>query len=290
MKKLDNRPFHPLFLPKEGDADFAPPSDFDSVSIFITRFSANGPEEAPRDYLLSEIPNRQTLFEMFGGGRYELEARTNLGQFYARRGLSLAGPSKPLVAPPPKDETQPSPGAPNDLGAIAGMMGGQGGGAVAALASGNPMALLMMVLLQQGERAEARAERQAMQSIETLKVMATMFGGNRSGTDPAIASVFASMTDLVKSQHQAASAPQQLAPQQTIDQEIERATKIVKLVRSMDPKAKEESLGEFIKELMPHVQPFLPLIFGGGANGALPVGTEMAGAEGMGEAVGAAVG
>lgn len=280
------RPFHPLFRPKEGDSleDFSPPTDFESYFMIIARTGGvNGPEEAPREYTLAEIPDRETLVAMFGGGRYELEARTAKGQFYARRWLQIDAPPKPFVMQTPKEEPQQPQQQGGDLGAIAGVLGG--GANLLALAN-NPTALLLFVLMQSSERAEARAERQAVaaqqSSVEMFKALALIMGGRSSGTDPAIAQVFASMTDLVKSERVAAAqaqaaASQQLVPPRTFEEEIERAAKMVKMLRAMDPKAKEESLGDIIKEIAPYLQPFLPQILAGaGANGALAEGTAAA--------------
>jgi len=284
------RPFHPLFRPKEGDSleDFSPPTDFESYFMIIARTGGvNGPEEAPREYTLAEIPDRETLVAMFGGGRYELEARTAKGQFYARRWLQIDAPSKPFVMQTPKEETQQQPAG--DLGALAGLAGAPGGGNLFAMANGNPMAILLLVLMQNAQTAEARAERQAaiqaQSSVEMFKALAMMMGG-RSGTDPAIASVFASMTDLVKSERVAAAeatarASQQLVPPRTFEEEIERAAKMVSMLRKLDPKAKEESLGDIIKEIAPYLQPFIPQILGAGgmANGALAEGVAETAAE-----------
>jgi hypothetical protein len=280
------RPFHPLFRPKEGDSleDFSPPTDFESYFMSIARSGGpNGPEEAPREYTLAEIPNRETLVAMFGGGRYELEARTAKGQFYARRWLNIDAPMKPFFLQPPKEEGASQQQPAGDLGALAGLAGAPGGGNLFAMANGNPMAILLLVLMQNAQTAEARAERQAaiqaQSSVEMFKALAMMMGG-RSGTDPAIASVFASMTDLVKSERVAAAeatarASQQLVPPRTFEEEIERAAKMVSMLRKLDPKAKEESLGDIIKEIAPYLQPFIPQILGAGgtmANGALAEG------------------
>lgn len=276
------RPFHPLFRPKEGDSleDFSPPTDFETYYITIGRTGGpNGPEEAGREFTFAEIPNRETLVAMFGGGRYELEARTAKGQFYARRWLNIAEPAKPFVMQPDAPQAQPQQAA-GDLGALAGLAGAPGGGNLFAMANGSPMALLLLMMMQDKQAAEARADRQAtiqaQSSVEMFKALAMMMGG-RSGTDPAIATVFASMTDLVKSERLAAaqaSQPQQLVPPRTFEEEIERAAKMVSMLRKLDPKAKEESLGDIIKEIAPYLQPFIPQILGAGgmANGAIGEG------------------
>lgn len=291
MKKQKNvleieetiRPFHPLFRPKEGDSleDFSPPTDFESYFMSIARTGGpNGPEEAPREFTLAEIPNRETLVAMFGGGRYELEARTAKGQFYARRWMNIDAPPKPFFLQVAKEEAPQQSG---DLGALAGLAGAPGGGNLFAMANGSPMALLLLMMMQDKQAAEARADRQAtiqaQSSVEMFKALAMMMGGRQSGTDPAIATVFSAMTDLVKSERVAtaqaqAQATQQLVPSRTFEEEIERAAKMVSMLRKLDPKAKEESLGDIIKEIAPYLQPFIPQILGAGgmANGALEQG------------------
>jgi hypothetical protein len=201
--KSELPPYHELFELEEGKTpkEFPPPQNFSAVKMWVKRFGPNGHEECPRPWLLSEIPDRATFYDIFGGGRYEIEGRRLDGTFYARRTLMLVGDPKPLV-PKSAQETAPPAAPPAAPGGFS--IPGMGGmGDAFAMASGNPMALLILIMMQNADRAEQRAERQAQMSIENMKVIASMFGGqNRPGTDPAVAQAFGHVTDLLRAQIQ----------------------------------------------------------------------------------------
>ena len=97
--------YHGLFLPEDGvSADDYEPEPI--MQIEVTRRDPSGPKRIPRAFAPGEIPNHQALYDLFGGGVYELLARRSNGQTYAKRLITLAGAPKPILA---LDLEQPSP-------------------------------------------------------------------------------------------------------------------------------------------------------------------------------------
>lgn len=253
-EKNELPPYHELFELEEGKTpqEFAPPPNFQSIKVWVTRFGGpNGIEKCPRPWLLAEIPSMVDFHNMFGGGRYSIEGRTLGGQFYARREFVLAGVSKPLILSDAGG--QPTATSTTPAGAMPGM-GGSMGDAIA-MAGRDPQALLFMIMMQNAERAEARADRQAMQSVEMFKAIATLMGGQNRGTDPAIANVFGSMTELVKAGMQRAPEPAQSQKPLSVEDEFRRAKDLLELARKMNPEEKPEKIVDIIKELLPLVPP-----------------------------------
>jgi len=259
MKKEDLPPYHELFELPEGESpkDFPPPENFAAIKLWVKRFGSSGLEECPRPWLLSEIPDRASFFDMFGGGRYEIEGRRLNGTFYARRTLMLVGDPKPLVPRSPS-ETQAAP-------APAPSSGFSGSGLPGELPK-DPMSLLIVVMMQNAERAEQRAERaavaaaqqaqtQATMAIENMKLLATIFGGQRSGTDPVVAQALGHMTDLVKSQLQTTQAP--AAAQRTVEEELKRATDLISLAKKVSPSESPEKFTDIVKEVLGLIPPEL---------------------------------
>ncbi|HEU5479831.1 MAG TPA: hypothetical protein VFU90_08375 [Candidatus Tumulicola sp.] len=254
-KKEELPPYHELFELPEGETPqtFAPPPNFSAIKLWVKRFGPNGLEECPRPWLLSEIPDRASFFDMFGGGRYEVEGRTLGGQFYARRTFVLVGDPKPLV---PRSASEDKPAAAPAAGGFSMPTGGGGDMAsMFAAASGNPMALLFLVMMQNADRAEQRADRQANQSVEMFKAIATIMGGQSRGTDPAIANVFGSMTELVKAGIQQRPAEQPAQKHLTVEEEIARAKQLIELARKTNPDEKPERIVDILKEIVPMIPP-----------------------------------
>lgn len=249
-EKNELPPYHELFELEEGKTpqEFAPPPNFQSIKVWVTRFGGpNGIEKCPRPWLLAEIPSMVDFHNMFGGGRYSIEGRTLGGQFYARREFVLAGASKPLIL---SDVGPTAPTATATAGALPGNMGD-----TLAMAGRDPQSLLIMIMMQNAERAEARADRQAMQSVEMFKAIATLMGGQNRGTDPAIANVFGSMTELVKAGMQRAPEQPQTQKPLSVEDEFRRAKDLLELARKMNPEEKPEKIVDIIKELLPLVPP-----------------------------------
>jgi hypothetical protein len=250
-EKTELPPYHELFELPEGTTpqEFPPPPNFQSIKVWVTRFGGpNGIEKCPRPWLLAEIPSMVDFHNMFGGGRYSIEGRTLGGQFYARREFVLAGASKPLIL---SDASQPeAKPAPGTLPAVGANLGD-----ALAMAGRDPQSLLIMIMMQNAERAEARADRQAMQSVEMFKAMAVLMGGQNRGTDPAIANVFGSMTELVKAGMQRTPEQPQAQKPLSVEDEFRRAKDLLELARKMNPEEKPEKIVDIIKELLPLVPP-----------------------------------
>lgn len=264
MKRDDLSPYHELFELEEGKSakDFPPPPNFNAVYFWVKRLGgAHGPEEDPHPHLLADIPDRATFFQVFGGGNYVLDARYcdagRKGQFYARRSFTIAGPPKPLV---PSEVNEP------EIPAHAQGSSGFSGGGLPGDLPKDPMSLLIVVMMQNAERAEQRAERQAVaaaqqaqtqatMAIENMKLLATVFGGQRQGTDPVVAQALGHMTDLVKSQLQTTAAP--AVAQRTVEEELKRATDLISLAKRISPTESPEKFTDIVKEILQIVPPEL---------------------------------
>jgi hypothetical protein len=142
---------HPLF-PAKNDDEEAP----EVIVIKVSRREANGMAFVPETFAADALVDESQIYERFGGGVYELIARDNRA-ITARRGLVLAGPSKPLFPDPPPSAHQPaSSGAP----------------AAAPPPAGAPawlgiVSVFMPMLLQwlTGQQQQSRDSQQAMQTL-----------------------------------------------------------------------------------------------------------------------------
>lgn len=272
-KKDELPPYHELFELPEGESpkDFPPPTNLNAVKVWIVRYGGpNGIEKCPRPYLLAEIPDMLSFHNMFGGGRYQVEGRYTgegkTGQFYARRDFVLSGDPKPLIMSDPSAPQTAAPSAAASGGSSGFSFGGDG--MAQALQAKDPMSLIILMMMKDAERAEARAERQAQlqaqqaqaqstMAIENMKLIATVLGGQRAGTDPAVASAFANMTDLVKTQLAVTHAPAPAQPQRSVEEEMKRAQDLLSLAKKMAPTESTEKFTDIVKELLQIVPPEL---------------------------------
>jgi len=92
---------HPLFPARTDDEE--PP---EVLFIQIHRWENNVPILVPRRFGAAELVEEQQIFDMYGGGKYEITAR-NAKNITAKRGVQFAGVSKPLF----DVDTQPIPPA-----------------------------------------------------------------------------------------------------------------------------------------------------------------------------------
>lgn len=94
---------HPLFPPLNDDED--PP---EVEQIHVTRFEAAGNQPwCAYRFGAEELTDLQQVFDLFGGGKYELVARAD-NRISARRRYELAGKSRPLVIGTTGEETEPA--------------------------------------------------------------------------------------------------------------------------------------------------------------------------------------
>src|SRR3989304_3410075 len=97
---------HPLF-PAEDETD-AP----EVGAIHVTRHEGGSQRWAPRRFAAEDLRELSDIAELFGGGCYELIARSRDGsRITARRRYTLPGPPPP-PAQPPRDDRAPPPPAP----------------------------------------------------------------------------------------------------------------------------------------------------------------------------------
>lgn len=108
---------HPLFPPTDDEPD--PP---DVERVHVTRFEPKGQMWCPRVFMAEELMGLEDVHALFGGGAYELIARSSKNKekrnvISARRRYQIPGPSRPLVLDGSEPEApapvvaSPSPGA-----------------------------------------------------------------------------------------------------------------------------------------------------------------------------------
>lgn len=92
---------HPLFPAKDEDTEPA-----EVMTIQVYRREGVKMILIPRRFMAEELTDENQIFQLYGGGIYELHAR-NANHITAKRGIELAGPSKPLYdAPAPPEPSQ----------------------------------------------------------------------------------------------------------------------------------------------------------------------------------------
>lgn len=183
---------HPLFPAADDDPE--PP---DVERIHVTRFEKTGQAWCPRIFSAEELPGLDAVYEMFGGGSYELIGRSSKnprGQnlISARRRYVIPGPSKSLV----DDEATSEPSSPSPS-----MMSVPGGGGLWAallamaptlvqawMASQKEHTAMLMTMMQQnsqmllamvqGQKADSQTFIQAMAKLNESEkaTMAQFFG------------------------------------------------------------------------------------------------------------------
>lgn len=153
---------HPLF-PARNDNEEPP----EVLRISIHR-QENGRLTFAGTFSADEIQDEQFIVDRWGGGTYELTAR-NRTAITDKRGINLAGPSKPLYQGPPPDQNAP-PAAPNPPPAT--QAATQAPGAPSWL----PVAAAFMPLLLQwiqGQQEAARSDRAAQQAMIAAMMQAS---------------------------------------------------------------------------------------------------------------------
>lgn len=89
---------HPLFPIEAADDD----EPIEVGWIHVTRFEGGGQKWAPRLFAGTELDSLETLAELFGGGTYELIARTHdRRSITGRRRYALPGAMRPLTGEEP---------------------------------------------------------------------------------------------------------------------------------------------------------------------------------------------
>ena len=137
-----NAEAHPLFLWEAGERVVA------IAWINVRRYSSQGPIDAPRVWPAEELKTDEDLFQLFGGGVYELLGRSSLpngqpGPVVRRRRLTLEG------APRPFSGEQQMPG-----------YGAQPGPPLSAAgAASGPMDLMLAMMREDRREAREREER-----------------------------------------------------------------------------------------------------------------------------------
>jgi len=167
---------HPLFLPETEDDELFPAERIHK--IYVKRFEKHGgATNAPRGYGPAELRDEQVLFEMFGGGSYELFARTAKGQILGRSTITLPGKSKPLDGQPIYDDEEEDPRrAPQHAAMPAGAL--------------DPMQMIIMMMQMQERSSKEmiqmmmnqQAQAAQAQAAQTQVLVAALSGAGSSST------------------------------------------------------------------------------------------------------------
>lgn len=172
--------FHGLFEPTStSPADYAP-RNFVKIAVF--RNSAVGWVKAAHEFHPSELRDTEELFNMFGGGFYEVWARDEKGKIYTKALHRLDGAPKPM--------------APKAVGSDGKQVGGEEAGSHSGNGNGQPMGgngrmappgMDPMMWYQserdredrQREREDAREQRRldSERSDRQMQLIATMMTG-----------------------------------------------------------------------------------------------------------------
>lgn len=173
---------HPLFPPTEDESE-AP----DVERIHVTRLERGGQVWCPQIFAAEELCGLDAVYALFGGGSYELIARSSKGGrdvISARRRYVVPGAPRPLVeeAPP---EASTTPASPSALAPPAASSGGGGiWPAILALAPAliqawtssqkEHTAMLMTMLNQQSQMTVAMMQGQKNDSQAFIQAMAKL--------------------------------------------------------------------------------------------------------------------
>lgn len=237
-------PYHELFPLNEGESsEDHPPLPPDQIRIIVRRYDQDGIKRAQRLYPGTELRDVTVLHSMFGRGFYELEGRTTEGRFYRRVQFKIDGdPPKPLDAP-----TTPAPEA-------AGMISNPVQAMPAGSMGGGPFEM-MMVMMQN------MFGMMMQQSNNSTTLLAAVLGKQNQGTDPAIAAVIASLTELSKTRIEVDARGMQAAPA-TPEQDIARLNSLIALSKTLSPTVPPETITQTVKDLWPVVGPTVGPILG----------------------------
>lgn len=170
---------HPLFPPMKDDEESP-----DVHQIRVNRFEGGKPLWCPKPFMPEELEDEARLYELFGGGHYELVAR-DARKIVRRVQLHLSGPSKPLHGvmsepePEPKQATPP-PAEPRRareddgggmLGAVIALIGtmmqSQSQMLTAMLASGRDASREHVSQMQAAYKAQSETMAQLMTALAT---------------------------------------------------------------------------------------------------------------------------
>jgi hypothetical protein len=181
---LDEFPEHPLFPIEEGG------KSFEVSFIQIARKEGGAMCFCPQVFRSEELTSLDQITERFGGGTYELYARSNSptnpgapARITKRRMVTLAGRPKPIdptnatmaeevaagIRPSPFDVAkQPQGGLTGDSAVVIAIMQMGQQAAQAQAAQSQQFMALMMQMMQEGKKESAESMRMMMQMMTTL--------------------------------------------------------------------------------------------------------------------------
>ncbi len=170
---------HPLF-PTEGPEEEPIEVEF----IGVRRFQGGALVTAPRMFEATELDSLEGLFDLYGGGTYELEARhggqSQKQHYSARRRYTLPGPSKPLTGEEPE---QPAHGA---------MMAPTAG-----LSGDNQLMLMFLKMMSDSQSQTTALMVKAMES--NAQILAAVLGSGK-GDNTAVLQMMATMSQQDRAQ------------------------------------------------------------------------------------------
>lgn len=236
--------YHGLFLPEDGlNPDFeAEPI----AKIFVTRYEHGGKMRVPRHFAPEELRELADVFQRFGGGTYELEARRADGTVYAKRMHTLPGEAKALVDPS-------AAGASSHVGTVA--------AAPPAVTHTDPT-LAMMQMMMASQQENSRMMMGMFQVLGTV-LAAAVAGGKHDGKESSPAEMIAAMAQLTTATRAPPPPPptalsEVLAVQDAIEKVAERRTEAAQAAaKALAPPPDEESIGDTLKGIVEAAGPLV---------------------------------
>jgi hypothetical protein len=97
---------HPLFPAQDSESE---PPEIGWISLCRWNSQRGQLEYIPRKFSAEEIQDLSQIYELFGGGRYELVGRNRAGnRIVAKRAYTVAGEPRPLTQETPVLDTKPA--------------------------------------------------------------------------------------------------------------------------------------------------------------------------------------
>jgi len=145
---------HPLF--PERDGDLAPP---EICTIHVSRYERGRMRFAPMKFGPGDLNDLTDIYEIFGGGVYELIAKDSRNRISRKERVEIAGPSRPLT---PDEAPEPVQTPPADVGHGPGPRDYQRAG------MSEPMMALMVQMMQQMHESNVNQQQANTQILVAL--------------------------------------------------------------------------------------------------------------------------
>jgi len=232
---------HPLFLYEAGER----PQSIGWINV--RRYSINGPVDSQRVWPATELQSDEDLFQLFGGGSYELLGRASLptgqpGAIVKKRRMMLEGPPKPFASEQVSESSHAAAGQ--------------------TATPGHDVLTIMMTMAAEDRRdARAREERREAESrAAEERRMAREEERSRKSTELVVhgLGVVAGLVTAIINRPAAPVAPAgpdlmpllaQLIPKPDGNDPLEKLSKVLEIAKKIGPAEKTESIPELLQGL-----------------------------------------